>query len=374
MKFTTTVNTLSQAIAYASKAVGKNSTLSVLSGLYINASEGQLVLASYNMETYLKLTVTEGVTVEEPGIAVIPCDILTKAVKAAPADAEVVVSVNDKNMVTVKSAGVKFSISAYDASAYPDVDAITDPVYEGTLDAADLGKALSRVIHTVSHDNTRAALCGVNMVIGTDGKISLTSCDGFRASNTALESNAGEREAEVSIIIPGSAIASLQTVLTEGDAKVVISNGAISAECGNAQLISRLVGAKYVNVAGQIDAAQNNSKTKITVPVSDLLSQCNAAKVVLALAERRSPFIIDVQPENNKIAVSAACNTGAYEGELDVAAEGDAIKVGLDVNYLVDALKHVDADSITLSFGGTTSAIYIGTDKCRQIVLPIRLD
>jgi DNA polymerase-3 subunit beta len=64
------------------------------------------------------------------------------------------------------------------------------------------------------------------------------------------------------------------------------------------------------------------------------------------------------------------------EEVLEVQYGGEALEIGFNVNYLLDALAAVEGDEVELGLGDANSSCLIkvpGQDETRFVVMPMRL-
>ena len=64
------------------------------------------------------------------------------------------------------------------------------------------------------------------------------------------------------------------------------------------------------------------------------------------------------------------------EEEVEVSYSGDALEIGFNVNYLLDALGAVDGDEVEIWLKDSNSSCLIGAPgdaSCKYVVMPMRL-
>ena len=64
------------------------------------------------------------------------------------------------------------------------------------------------------------------------------------------------------------------------------------------------------------------------------------------------------------------------EDEMEISYDGEALEVGFNVIYLMDALNAVPGDGARLYFTDASSSCLItpvGEERCRYVVMPMRL-
>ena len=79
MKFTVSQSSLMKALTVVAKGMGANSTLPILSGIYVRAAEGTLEFQTNNLTISIRHLIPANV--EEPGEAVVSGKVLTNIVK-----------------------------------------------------------------------------------------------------------------------------------------------------------------------------------------------------------------------------------------------------------------------------------------------------
>ena len=82
MKFTVSQSSLMKALTVVAKGMGTNSTLPILSGVYVRAQEGSLEFQTNNLTISIRHLIPANV--EEPGETVVSGKVLTGIVKALP--------------------------------------------------------------------------------------------------------------------------------------------------------------------------------------------------------------------------------------------------------------------------------------------------
>ena len=84
---------------------------------------------------------------------------------------------------------------------------------------------------------------------------------------------------------------------------------------------------------------------------------------------------MNIEPGTLRIASSNAEQEEAKE-ELEIDYEGDAIDIGFNVNYLIDALANMDAEMVCIDLqDGNASALITLPDRpgFKYVVMPMRI-
>jgi DNA polymerase-3 subunit beta len=111
----------------------------------------------------------------------------------------------------------------------------------------------------------------------------------------------------------------------------------------------------------------------VTLPAENLLKALR--RVVLLSSERSRAVKLEIQ--DGKLVVSSNNpDLGDAHEELDIDYAGDALSVGFNARYLLDALGAMKAKEIVLGFQDELSPVRLSpTDDqdCLSVVMPMRI-
>ena len=156
MKFTVSQSALSEALAVVSKGMASNSTLAVLTGIYIKASEGTLEFQTTNLTISIRHKIAANV--EEEGETVVSGKILSNIVKTLP-DAAVEFEGGDRG-VSILCDKSSFRLNTLDARDFPEFPQF-DLEQTVELPSALLSDMVDKVYKVTSKDSSRPVLSGV---------------------------------------------------------------------------------------------------------------------------------------------------------------------------------------------------------------------
>lgn len=156
MKFSVSQSSLEQALSVVGKGMASNSTLPILSGIYIKAHEGSITLESTNLTISIRHEIPANV--EESGEVVVSGKILTNIVKTL-SNAAVTFSGEDR-LLTITCEKSTFRLNTLAASDFPEF-----PQYslERSIELPSelLTKMVDKVYRVTSKDTSRPVLGGV---------------------------------------------------------------------------------------------------------------------------------------------------------------------------------------------------------------------
>jgi len=360
-------NALLSAISSVVGVVERRQTLPILSNILIERKGGKLRF----LATDLELQVSTQLDVEAGGedfAITIAARKLFDIVRALPEGVRV--KLDSKDSQVVLSAGKsRFTLQTLPAADYPRVET-----------GAGLGpslrlpqKTLRRLIHLVqfamASQDIRYYLNGMLLVL--DGKaLRVVATDGHRLSyaETALDEEAEARE----IIVPRKTVLELNKLLGDVDDPVELRIGTnqVTFTLPHTELVSKVVDGKFPDYQRVIPAEQPRRLE------GNRQSVMQALQRAAILANEKFRGVRLVLSENT---LGIVCNNNEQEeaaDEIEVQYQGDPLDVGFNVNYLLDVLNNVAAETIEIRLAdGNSSALIMlpGNERFKYVVMPMRI-
>ncbi|MCI6549177.1 MAG: DNA polymerase III subunit beta, partial [Coriobacteriaceae bacterium] len=195
MRFTVSQSSLLKALSVVAKGMGTNSTLPLLSGIYIKAEEGTLEFQTNNLTITIRHRIPANV--EEGGETVVSGKMLTSIVKTLD-DAAVTFDGGERT-ISISCEKSSFRLNTLNPADWP-----TFPEYS-LGDATELPSELlsdmvDKVYKVTSRETTRPILQGI-LLTASDNTIRLVATDSYRLA--VCDASAETGEGEFRTIVPG---------------------------------------------------------------------------------------------------------------------------------------------------------------------------
>ena len=356
---------LSAAIDGVGRAVTLRSSIPALEGILLKAEGFQLTLTGYDLE--LAITTTIEANVRESGEIVLSAKLLGDMVRRLPGE-EITITTGEGGTASVKSGVAEFDILAMNAADFPD---LPNPGADRTLSlAADtLREMIEKTLYAVSQEDKKPAHTGELFVIEED-KLTVVALDGYRL---AIVERPVKADKHIRIIIPAKTLTELNKLLSEGDAPVYISANRrfVVFETGSYTILSRLIEGEFLNYANVIPAGY---KTRAVLDTRDFIDTIERASLIIT--ERLKNPLRILFGSDGKITVRCQTNLGKVVDEFEAKIEGEAVEIGFNNRYLLDALRNARCDQVALEMGGPLSPVKIlpadGGGSFVYLVLPVR--
>lgn len=366
MKFTCEKALLVSAISVAGRTVAAKSAIPCLEGILLRAGVG-VQLTGFNLET--GITVKVGATVTEAGLCVMPARLFFDIVRKLP-DEEVTIEVDDKLQVSIRGGASSFKITAMDAEDYPDLPDVNSERGVSVPQSA-LREMISGTIFSVSENQARPIHTGCLMEV-RDETITMVAVDSFRLARRTWHSETPIGR-EMKFVVPATGLREVEKILADTDEPAVFTLGDkhILFEIGDATLVCRILEGEFIDWRRVVPT---NSTTKLTANVATLMSSIE--RVSLIVSEKIKSPVRCIFGENT--ADFRTTNTiGTAHDTCDIAGNGGELEIGFNCRYLLDALRAVPTEEVTLELqNGLSPIVFTPVDDKKDfayMVLPVRL-
>ena len=227
-------------------------------------------------------------------------------------------------------------------------------------------------IFSVSENQARPVHTGCLMEV-KDNCINMVAVDSFRLARRTYFSDEPFGQ-ELKFVVPASGLKEVEKILEDSDEPVRFTLGAkhILFEIGDATLVCRILEGEFIDWRRVVPA---NSQTILTANVAELTSSIE--RVGLIVSEKVKSPVRCVFGEN--IADFRTSNTiGTAHDTCPIAGNGGELEIGFQCRYLLDALRAVPDEEVTLELqNGLSPVVFTPCDRTKPtfayMVLPVRL-
>lgn len=363
MKIRTMKEPLLKAIQTLQSVISTKATLPILSNFLIEAQKGKIHMAATDLDVGISLNLP--VEIIEEGSITVLAKRFSDIIRDLP-EGEIDITVRKNNSISIESQRCFFKLMGLPKEEFPKL-----PKLHGkesiTLNQQLLKSMLNLTSFAVSHDETRYVLNGVLFVV--KGKnIRLVATDGRRLALIEKELEPPS-EFKKEVIVPIKAVQELMRNLgEEGLVKIIFGENQISFQFDNTVIISRLIEGQFPNYEQVIPKGE---KDKIIINRERFLW---ATKRVSILTSPDSQSIKIDLFKAKLIFSKNSPDMGEAKEEMDIEHKGEEFSVGFNHQYLIDVLKSLKDQDISLELVGPESpGIIRAQENYIYIILPMQL-
>lgn len=331
----------------------------------VKAEGDQLALAATDTEVSIRLS-TPRIEVQDGGEALIPADKLQQIVRES-IDPTLTITTKDEQ-TTIKGADSTFKLLGYPSGDFPEVpDFPGDADFE--LSAGDLHRLIAMTIFATARENSRYAINGVLME-RHNKDLTVVATDGHRLA-LAKGKCKSLQDADRSAIIPTKALNLLLRLFDDAEqtVRVKVQDSQVLFATDTAVLASNLVEGNFPPYK---DVIPKDGDKKATLPTDVFISAVRRAAL---LTNEESKGVRMAFADGNLTITSRAPEMGEAEIKLDLPEyAGEGVEIGFNPVYLLDALKVVDENQITLDMkAGNKPGVLRTGPNFLYVVMPVNL-
>lgn len=364
MKFECDKSLLSAAIDGVSRAITNRAAIPVLEGIYLRAEGFQLTLTGYDMEMGITTTIECNVLI--PGETVLEARLFGSMVSRMPSG-NVTVELNNEGMAIISGGVVEFEIPALNASDYPSLPN-TAAENTMTIPTSMMRELIEKTIYAVAVEDKKPAHTGELFVI-EPGRLTVVALDGYRL---AIIQRDVECSRDIRIIIPAKTLQELLKVCggPEEPVKIDANRRYVVFTTNGYTIMSRLIEGEFLNYESVIP---KESRTSVVIDCKSFLSTLERASLIIN-DRLKNPLRISFAQD--RIVVRCQTQLGKVVDEFaPESMTGDAMEIGFNNRYLMDALRSSRCEKLRLEINGPLSPVKVlpveGEDFI-YLVLPVR--
>lgn len=367
MKLICNRSALLEALNVAGNAIATRTPKPALQCVKLTAAADKLIVAATDLEVAIRYLDAQ-VQVEQQGEALVPLDKLRDIVRES-IDDTLSLELTSEGM-NIKGQDSHFRIFVQNPADFPPVpDFEGEPGFEVT--ASQLKQLIGQTLFAVAKESTRYAFNGVLLSI-KNKKLVLVGTDGRRLAHAKGDlASMGKADVEgAKVIVPQKTLQMIEKLLVDGDEKVAVQirDNQIIFHTQTATLTSNLVEGQYPPYD---DVIPKDSDRKMTAGTAHLLSAVKRASLLVTEDTKGVRFafgpkglvLTSRSPEAGESTINFACKF-----------EGEAVEIGFNPTFLIEALKVADSDevSIEMTLPNRPGLLRSGSNF-QYVIMPVNL-
>lgn len=364
MKFMCEKSILVEAISTVQKAVTGKSTMPILQGILIKATNEGLVLTGSDIDLSIETKIKADVV--ETGNIVVDSRLFGDIVRRLPNDVIQINTINENNIEIICQKS-KFSLIHMNADEFPSLPNINENMIF-SIPQKMLKGMIRGTIFATAQDETRPILTGVLFEV-KNKNINLVALDGYRL---ALRSENVDSENTINAVIPAKTLSEISKIIGEDDENINITftPNHILFTVGETKVISRLLEGEFIKYNSIIP---DEYELAVTAKRSDLLNSIERASL-MAKDSNTNLIKLDIQEEG--MVITSNSQLGMVREEVNIILQGESLQIAFNSKYLIDVLKIIEQEEIIMEFSSSVSPCIVKPKEnanSTYLVLPVRL-
>ena len=344
------------------KAIPGKTTMMILECVVIEVKDNQIKLIANDLQLGIE-TLIDGEIKQEGSVAV-GAKVFFEIIRKLPSD-NVSITVDEDYHMNISCGKAKFNIMAKATDEFPYLPNIVKDK-NVNISQFTLKDIIRQTVFSIS-DNENAKVMTGELFEIHDSELKVVSLDGHRKVKL------NQSYDDVSVIIPGKTLIEISKIINGGmddEVSIFFTDKHVLFEFEDTIVLSRLIEGEYYKIDKMLST---DYETKVTVNKREML-ECIDRSTLLLKESDKKPVIIDVQDDYMKFAMNSAI--GSMDEDIDASKEGKDILIGFNPRFLMDALRVIDEDEITMYMINPKAPCFIRDQEETYIylILPVNFN
>jgi len=365
MKFSIPREAMLAPISQVVNVVERRQTLPVLANFLIEAVDEGLGITGTDME--VEVVARASAEVAQTGSITVPARKLVDICRALPEGVQLDVQLNEDKLA-LHAGRSRFTLSTLPASEFPSSDQ-SETLQGYEVSQKTLRWLLEKTAFAMAQQDVRHYLNGLLLEF-RDGQVRAVATDGHRL---ALAESAAEVGGDVrAVIVPRKGVMEMNRILEDVDEplQVKLGQGFLRVDRDRVVMTTKLIDGRFPDYEAVIPLI---SDQPVLAGRHELAHALQRAAILSN--EKYRGVRLELLPDTLRI---IAHNPQQEEATEEIEAEHslDNLKVGFNVNYLLDALGSMEGEKVAISLKDASSSCLVtdpDSDAVRQVVMPLKL-
>ena len=366
MKLICSKNELLKSVNIVLKAVPSKTTMPILECILLDASASEIKFTANDMELGIE-TKVKGI-IDEKGIIALDAKIFSDIIRKLP-DNDVYISTDANYNTPITCEKARFVIPGKDGEDFAYL-----PVIEKTegieLSQFTLKEVIRQTIFSIAVNENSKLMTGELFEI-KNNILKVVSLDGHRISIRKIELN--DDYADHKVVVPGKTLNEISKILSgevEDKVKIFFTENHIVFEFDDTVVVSRLIEGEYFRIDQMLSS---DYETKIQINKKEFLDCIDRATLFVKESDKK-PIIINIENESMQLNINT--QIGSMKEDIDIEKEGKDIMIGFNPKFLIDALKVIDDEKVTIYLVNPKAPCFIKDEKESYIylILPVNFN
>jgi len=363
MKITAAKQELAKSLNIVLKAVPSKTTMNILYCVLIDATVDTIKLTGNDMELGIE-TEVKG-TIEERGLICLDAKLFSEIIRKMP-EADITIETGSNYQTTITCENSVFNIVGKDGTEFsplPSVDK-DNPV---VMNQFQLRELIRQTLFSISPNDANKIMTGENLQIH-ENELRMTALDGHRIAIRQLNLDSSYEDYEA--IIPGKTLSEISKIVSgeiEDEVRVYFTKNQILFEMDGTLVVSRLIDGKYFRIDQMLS---NDYETKIKVKKTALMSAVDRAMLFTSESDKGT-LVLTIGGDSMNLSIRSSA--GSMSDDVAVESEGKELRIGFNPKFILDVLRVIDDEEISVYFLNSKAPCFIRDDAGSYIylVLPV---
>ena len=359
MKISIRKANLLQGITTVSKAVSNKTTHPVLSCILVEASGGVIKLTANDMEIGIESYV-DGTVIEDGKVA-LEAKLFSDFIRKLP-DSDISIESDKDNKTLIKCERLEFNLPGKSGNDFSNLPVVSKDKYI-TISQFALRDVINQTIFSISDNENNKLMTGELFEV-SNNRLSVVSLDGHRISIRYIDLKGDN--SDIKVVVPGKSLSDISKIMNGGvddPVNIYFNENNILFEFDNTKVVSRLIEGEYFRISHMLSV---DYQIKMKINKREFLDSLDRATLLIKESDKK-PIRLSIEDRNLGLKISSLI--GSLNDEIDIEKEGNNLVIGFNPKLIIDALRVIDDENVTIYFNNTKSPCVIKDDAGSYIYL-----
>ena len=312
-------------------------------------------------------TIVEGEIIEKGKVA-IDAKIFSDIIRKLP-DNEVTIETDENYVARITCEKANFTIAGKSGEDFAYLPLI-EKEESLTISQFTLKEMIRQTIFSIASNETNKLMTGELFEI-KNNYLKIVSLDGHRIAIRRMELK--KDYADRKVVVPGKTLNEISKILSgeiDDIVNIYFSKNHILFEFDQTIVVSRLIDGEYFRIDQMLSS---DYETKIKINKKEFLDCIDRATLLVREGEKK-PIIIEITDNSMELRIDSAM--GSMNENIDIDKEGKDILIGFNPRFLIDALKVIDDETISIYLVNPKAPCFIRDDEenYTYLILPVNIN
>ena len=359
MKISIRKANLLQGITTVSKAVSNKTTHPILSCILVEASGGVIKLTANDMEIGIESYV-DGTVIEDGKVA-LEAKLFSDFIRKLP-DSDISIESDKNNKTLIKCERLEFNLPGKSGNDFSNLPVVSKDKYI-TISQFALRDVINQTIFSISDNENNKLMTGELFEV-SNNRLSVVSLDGHRISIRYIDLKGDN--SDIKVVVPGKSLSDISKIMNGGvddPVNIYFNENNILFEFDNTKVVSRLIEGEYFRISHMLSV---DYQIKMKINKREFLDSLDRATLLIKESDKK-PIRLSIEDRNLGLKISSLI--GSLNDEIDIEKEGNNLVIGFNPKLIIDALRVIDDENVTIYFNNTKSPCVIKDDAGSYIYL-----
>ena len=269
---------------------------------------------------------------------------------------------NEDFKTTIKCEKSLFTIAGKSGEDFSSLPVVEKSKYI-TISQFTLREIINQTIFSISDSEYNNVMTGELFEV-SNNRLRVVAIDGHRIAIRNVELK--DESQDVKVIVPGKALSYISKIVNGGvddDVNIYFADNNILFEFDRTKVVSRLVEGEFFRIDNMLNV---DYQIKFTINKREFLDCLDRSSLLIKESDK-TPIKLTIEDKMLYLKIDSLI--GSMNEEIDIHKEGSNIIIGFNPKFLMDAIRAIDDDDITIYMNNTKSPCVIKDEEENYIYL-----